>query len=94
MSMLAFYTVSFESENGIYVVLIHMHGICRYGLVQDCSNSIANALELLQSCTEPSMCCVNPWVIIAYWCEILLSHQFSAYRQIVDDVNPWKGSHA
>ena len=22
------------------------------GLVQDCSNSIANALELLQSCTE------------------------------------------
>ena len=25
------------------------------GLVQDCSNSIANALELLQSCTEPSM---------------------------------------
>ena len=27
------------------------------GLVQDCSNSIANALELLQSCTEPSMCC-------------------------------------
>ena len=26
------------------------------GLVQDCSNSIANALELLQSCTEPSIC--------------------------------------
>ena len=24
-------------------------------LVQDCSNSIANALELLQSCTEPSI---------------------------------------
>ena len=23
------------------------------GLVQDCNNSIANALELLQSCTEP-----------------------------------------
>ena len=23
------------------------------GLVQDCSNSIANALEVLQSCTEP-----------------------------------------
>ena len=23
------------------------------GLVQDCSNSIANALELLQSCTNP-----------------------------------------
>ena len=25
------------------------------GLVQDCSNSIANTLELLQSCTEPSI---------------------------------------
>ena len=26
------------------------------GLVQDCSNSIANALELLQSCTKPLKC--------------------------------------
>ena len=26
------------------------------GLVQACSNSIANALELLQSCTKPSNC--------------------------------------
>ena len=26
------------------------------GLVQDCSNSIANALELLQSCTKPMIC--------------------------------------
>ena len=25
------------------------------GLAQDCSNSIANALELLQSCTKPSI---------------------------------------
>ena len=25
------------------------------GLVQDCSNSIANALELLQYCTKPSI---------------------------------------
>ena len=25
------------------------------GLVQDCSNSFANALELLQSCTKPSI---------------------------------------
>ena len=25
------------------------------GLVQDCSNSIANALELLESCTKPSI---------------------------------------
>ena len=27
------------------------------GLVQDCSNSIANALELLQSCAKPLLCC-------------------------------------
>ena len=26
------------------------------GLAQDCSNSIANALELLQSCAKPSTC--------------------------------------
>ena len=26
------------------------------GLVQDCSNSIANALELLPACTKPSIC--------------------------------------
>ena len=26
------------------------------GLVQDYSNSIANALELLQSCIRPSIC--------------------------------------
>ena len=27
----------------------------RDGLVQNCSNSIANALKLLQSCTKPSI---------------------------------------
>ena len=27
-----------------------------YGLVQDCSISIANVLEILQSCTKPSIC--------------------------------------
>ena len=33
-----------------------MHfGIYIDGLVQDCSNSIALAMELLQSCTEPSI---------------------------------------
>ena len=28
---------------------------CIDGFVQDCSNSIANARELLQSCTKPSI---------------------------------------
>ena len=37
--------------------------LCLYfdGLVQGCSNSIANALELLQSCTKPSIwSCLPP----------------------------------
>ena len=29
------------------------------GLVQNCSNSTANALELLQSCTKQSIWCLN-----------------------------------
>ena len=29
--------------------------VCVYGLVQECSNSIANVLELLQCCTKPSI---------------------------------------
>ena len=33
------------------------------GLVQDCNNSIVNALELLQSCTKPSISwyCIQSW---------------------------------
>ena len=35
-----------------------LHGVVYInGLVQDCSNSIANALELLQSCTKPLILC-------------------------------------
>ena len=30
------------------------------GLVQDCSISIANAMEILQSCTKP-LRCLRPW---------------------------------
>ena len=36
------------------------------GLVQDCCNSIANALELLQSCTKPSI----------YWDEITIDMSY------------------
>ena len=32
------------------------------GLVQDCSISIANALEILQSCTKPSIGSVSHFV--------------------------------
>ena len=46
------YRNSDESANQLAQVctIIHING-----LVQDCSNSIANALELLQSCTKPSI---------------------------------------
>ena len=39
------------------------------GLAQDCSNSIATALELLQSCSKPSICCCGIWQWINLgWC--------------------------
>ena len=44
------------------------------GLVQDCSNSIANALELLQSCTKPSTsmsyCTRNVTLVCQQWSHI------------------------
>ena len=43
------------------------------GLVKDCSNSIANALELLHSCTRLSMCrnstCHTTQLPIIYYCK-------------------------
>ena len=39
----------------ILQIISKMHRTDIYGLVQDCSNSIANALELLQSCIKPSI---------------------------------------
>ena len=45
----------FVSQQGPYghsQVMLEQHQI--NSLVQDCSNSVANALELLQSCTKPS----------------------------------------
>ena len=39
-----------------------------HGLLQDCSNSVANALELLQSCTEPSIkVLLLYFVVVRYW---------------------------
>ena len=44
-------------------------------LVQGCSNSIANALELLQSCTNPSIYSLH--LSVFYWCLVLISGYFS-----------------
>ena len=47
------------------------------GLAQDCSNSIAKALELLQSCTKPSIWCHWSWSSLPQvmaCCLMTLSH--------------------
>ena len=52
--------------------------MCDYfdGLVQDCSNPIANALEFLQSCTKPS-------IYTSFWLKDTLS------TALVDAVQMW-----
>ena len=47
--------VWYRSEPPVYIG-IGIGECITDGLVQDCSNSIANALELLQSYTKPSIC--------------------------------------
>ena len=37
------------------------------GLVQDCSNSIANALDLLQSCTKPLIWYIGYHILHYKW---------------------------
>ena len=54
------YLDHFEHTGECYGVSpkIHWHTLTQYlnGLVQDCSISIANELEILQSCTKPYSC--------------------------------------
>ena len=47
-----------------------------HGLVQDCSISIANALEILQSCTKPSMC---SWFRLIAWCQEIPSYYLNRF---------------
>ena len=51
------------------------------GLVQDCSNSIANALELLQSCTKPSICYYS-WSASHYLIHTLVTKCYSEAEAI------------
>ena len=50
------------------LVLYQMFFTSKYidGLVQDCSNSSALAMELLQSCTEPLIYYLGFWMHSAY----------------------------
>ena len=66
------------------------------GLVQDCSNSIANALELLQSCTKPSITgpqcsLVDTTVTADFWLQHSVSKFVFCFRQFVpENTRPWK----
>ena len=53
-----FYGREHASEIWINIILFFLREVYFDGLVQDCSNSIGNALELLQSRTKQSICCV------------------------------------
>ena len=46
--------ISYIEQLVFILLLSHLCNPHVDGLVQDCSNSIANALELLQSCTKSS----------------------------------------
>ena len=52
-----FHWLGANLESPLNMLLFKMDDI--NGLVQDCSNSTANALELLQSCTKPSIECLQ-----------------------------------
>ena len=71
----AFWTLSSTTSYSQYKQIRQKSFQCINGLVQDCSNSIANALELLQFCTKPAIwcCCYNfmlhHWkVTSSFWC--------------------------
>ena len=69
------------------------------GLVQDCSNSIANALELLQSCTKPSMHSYSRYnkntACLPWWCHQMETFSallaFCAGKSQVTGESPHKG---
>ena len=86
--------ITFIQENGfenvceISNVLCGLNALIMYynipnGLVEDCSISIANALEILQSCTKPSICGV---------CSMAthIRNIFGQLSNAHDDVIKWK----
>ena len=55
-----------QSSNGQQLLVFHMSNCHIYGSVQERRSSIANALELRLSCTNPSICThlwpLNKWI--------------------------------
>ena len=54
------------------------------GLVQDCSNSIADALELLQSCTKSSICNTEELLLHILRAHNISYSRFLVVRQVVE----------
>ena len=56
------------------------------GLVQDCSNSIANELELLQSCTKPSISDeICYWNIKLWTSSYLISCDTDLHKEVLEE---------
>ena len=60
---MGFMYITQEGLKSLVVVWETSHQFRLDGLVHDCSNSIANTLELLQSCTKPSLWVLNIWYL-------------------------------
>ena len=58
------------------------------GLVQDCSNSIANTLELLQTCAKPSMCFYTYAIYLSIYKDSLTSWRSYRYSNKLNPVYP------
>ena len=68
-----------ESNVEKFVILLKKKKDYIDDLVQDCSNSSANALELLQSCTKPSICDLSVFAQVVAWCREAASHYPNQY---------------
>ena len=55
-----------SGERHLKYVRIFFHPLILHGLVQDCDISIANTLEISQSCTKTSICLVQPVILRIY----------------------------
>ena len=60
-------------------------------LLQDCSNSIANAMELLQSSTKPSTCSRDTGLILTVVGELTIHP--NAYNCTLIEISSWQKLH-
>ena len=86
------FVIQMSLTNGLHVLLLCSRHCDINGFVQDCSNSSALAIELLQSCTNPPIC-YKRWFsqeIWLYLCEILKHSKNAGWvRMMVPNDNHW-----